>query len=208
MKRTIRRILALSLVLCLFLAASALGEAARFGPQDLNVNAAYAGASETDVRQAFGEPVSAETSTQAATGDTLTTWRYDGLTLRFTEGRLTGADWTSPAPNGPRGLKVGDSLDTVTGAFYRDAAASEDVLYTAGWVDALQAQLPPYGIVIRHADGSVTVQYLAPVEPYAADVAASPAEYVYQSHAILTFSVSSDTSTVVEINWSLGALAE
>lgn len=205
-----RRSLALALIAMLLLfALPALGEASQFAPQDLNVNATYSGATPEEVRTVVGEPSATDSATVAATGETLDTWQYGGLTLVFTDGKLTGADWTDASLTGPRGIRIGDSIDTVKDAFYMDAAqTSPDVLYTAGWVEVLSSQLPPYGIVTQAADGAVSLTYVSPIEPYSADVLADPASYVYQSHAVLTFVFAADTQALTRIQWSVGALAE
>ena len=134
MKKTLRFALTLAAVVLLLVpACSAFAQATPFTPQDLNVNTVYAGATPDEVRVAIGEPSAKDKSTVAATGENLETWQFGGLTLVFADGKLTGAEWNDPNLTGPRGLKVGDSQDTVSSAFFVDAAqTSPDVLYTAG----------------------------------------------------------------------------
>lgn len=207
--RNTRTVIALALSALLLAMAVPAFAADAFSAADLNVNSIAANASPDEVRSALGEPATAKTSTEAATGNALEVWAYDGLTLTFTSGKLTGADWTNPALIGPRGLRIGDTQATVQSAFMMNGAQTDaTVLYSAGLVEATGAQLPPCGTVSVQPDGSVTVLYLAPVTPYSADVLADPASYVYQSHAALTLSLSADTQSVVGIHWALGPLAE
>lgn len=205
-----RRFLALALASMLLLfAAPALGEASQFAAQDLNVNATYAGATPDEVHAAVGEPSATDTTTVAATGETMDTWQYGGLSLVFIDGKLSCADWTDATLNGPRGIRIGDSIDTVKNAFYVDATqTSPDVLYTSGWVEALSSQLPPCGIVTHSADGAVSLTYIAPVEPYSAEVQADTTNYVYQSHATLTFIFATETQALTRIQWTVGTMAE
>ena len=206
----IRRLFTLSLIALIALAPLyALGEAQAFTPQDMTIDAAGAGTAPDEVALSLGDPVSRESSTEAATGVNKDTWQYEGLSLVFTDGTLSGADWTNPAHIGPKGLRIGDSLDTVKSAFRVDATqATPNVLYTSGWVEALQTQLPPCGTVSESGDGSLRVTYLAPMDPYGMDVQDNPASFVYQNHAALVFTLSADTQTVTRIGWSVGALAE
>jgi len=202
------RTLALALMIVLFV-TSALGEASQFSAQDLNVNATYAGATPDEVRAAIGEPSATDSTTVAATGETMDTWQYGGLSLAFIDGKLARADWTDATLNGPRGIRIGDSIDTVKNAFYVDATqTSPDVMYTSGWVEALRSQLPPCGFISRATDGTASLIYMAPVQPYSAEVLADTTSYVYQSHATLTFIFAADTQALTQITWTVGALAE
>lgn len=206
----LRRFTVLVLLLLFVPAASlARGEATPFSVQDVSVNAAAAGAAMDDVRSTLGNPVSEQTETVAATGDTADTWRYENLTLVFTNGNLSHADWTDATRIGPRGLKIGDSRDAVLQAFYRDPAQTDSgVLYTAGYVETFKSQLPPCGLIQQGADGATEIVYRAPLEPYSADVLADPAQYVYCAHASLYFTIDSATDMVTRIQWDIGALAE
>lgn len=207
MRNSKRNIALLLCTLLLLVAVPALAADA-FSAADLNVNTVSAGATPDEVRAALGDPANAATSQQAATGQSQETWQYDGLTLVFTEGKLSDAQWSNPALIGPRGLRVGDGQETVLKAFRMDTAPVETgVLYSAGTVAATGAPLPPCGVLSATGDAA-QVLYLAPITPYGADVQADPASYVYQSHASLTLTLSGGDRTVSAIRWSLGALAE
>lgn len=201
-----------TIALCLLLALSAcpaLAEPTPLALADLSVNAVYAGATPETVRAAFGNPASSDTSDEAATGNTKETWQYSGLTFTFTNGTLNAAEWTDVRLTGPRGLRIGDSKDTVITAFYRDTSQTDsDVLYTAGWVEAFEAQLPPCGTVRHPSDGVTEILYRCPVEPYPADVQSDPTLFVYQTHASLSFLLDSATDAVTTIRWDVEPLAE
>ncbi len=208
--RKIRMFLSITLAALLALsAAPALAkDAAVFSSDDLNVNAVYAGASPEDVHTALGSPESSETVEVPATGETQVLWYYNNLSLTFAGEALIAAQWTDPALIGPRGLRVGDGQETVLGAFYRDPAQTNaDVLYTAGWVKEQGMQLPPSGVITHNEDGTFYIRYLSPMEPYGEDVLADPMNFVYQSHASLTFSFDLD-GMVSDIQWSVSILAE
>lgn len=206
--RNSKRNIALLLCTLLLLAAVPALAADAFSAADLNVNTVSAGSTPDEVRAALGEPAGTSASEQAATGQSQETWQYDGLTIVFTEGKLSDAQWINPALIGPRGLRVGDGQETVLKAFRMDTAPAETgVLYSAGTVAATGAPLPPCGVLSATGDAA-QVLYLAPITPYGADVQADPSSYVYQSHASLTLTLSGGDRTVSAIRWSLGALAE
>ena len=203
-----------TLALCAMLALwtlPALAETA-FSAADLCVNSAYAGMSAEEVTAVFGEPISQQDSIVPATGEAQSLWNYDGLTLTFTEGKLSAAEWTSAALIGPRGLMVGDSEGTVCNAFQQDEAAAqtsdptERVLHAAGNIDGF-GLLPPYGI-IRENDGMENILYCTPQTPYTGDMEANPTDTLYEVHALLTFTLDAGQGSVNSIRWSLGALAE
>lgn len=198
----------LGAVLLLFATPAFAKEAAPFTAGDLNVNAAYAGMLSEDVRALFGAPASTETLDVPATGETQLVWTFDGLTLTFVTDELISAQWTNPALTGPRGLRVGDSAETVLDAFYRDPAQTDaDVLYTAGWVAQQGMQLPPCGTVTHNEDGTLYVRYLSPMDPYSKDVLDDPINFVYQRHASLLFTIDAD-GYVSNILWDVAPLAE
>ncbi len=179
-----------------------------FTQADLNVNTAYAGATQDEISAAFGDPLSSEEYTVPATGDTEVLWQYDGLAFTFTDGTLSMAAWENPTLIGPRGLCVGDKLTTVQSAFYMDETLSgTDIFYTAGYVETLGTELPPSAVLRRNDDETYTVTYLSPLQPYDEDVLSDPMNYVYQPHASLVFTFGAE-DTVTAISWSIGALAE
>jgi len=201
--------LATVLLLTLSLSAAVADDSARFSAEDLTLNTLQAGAQAADVRALLGEPESVEPFTYPADGDAREAWYYEGLTLSIAgDGTLVDVSWTDPALIGPRGLKVGDSAQTVLSAFYRDSASgNDDILYAEGYVPELNAYLPPCGIITRLSRDNYIIEYLAPVEPYGEDVVANPACYVYQSHASVMFFCDRN-DTVTSIGWAEGPLAE
>lgn len=98
----------------------AIGEVRPFAPEDL----AFSGidlrtAAPEDVAGAFGEPL------EDASGDMLRTMTYAHLLVEFektTDGwRIAALVATDPSVEGPRGLRVGDSMDAVFARFGIDA---------------------------------------------------------------------------------------
>lgn len=184
--------------------------AAPFSLADLALNGVTPGASMDAVKTALGAPQNSGTETTSpATGSKLQNWTYDGLVVSFTDGLVSCVDTTSAAYTGPRGLRVGDTEETLRNVFYYDVAEKHrTVLYSAGWIESLSEPLPPCGTATKWDDGTMYYQYLAPVEPYSADVLASPETYLFQKHACLTLFVSKDTKTVTELSWFVDALSE
>jgi hypothetical protein len=213
--KTARRTLALVISTLLVLsAASAAAQtagaaAARFSSSDMTVSSLLVQATEAEAKSLFGEPQSTETIEVPATGEVQNLWYYDGVTLTFSsEGKLVGAVITAPDIAGPRGVEVGDPIQEVVNAFYVDPeSGTSAVLYSAGYVESLDAQLPPFGVTMRNEDGTFVLWYLDPVQPYGEDVLADPAQYLFQSHDSLLF-LFGGASTVTSISWSVGALAE
>lgn len=211
MHPSIRRVLALiaTVLLLCWIAPAFAADAALFSPQDMNVNAIYENASPEEVRSAFGDPTSVESTVLQATGEAQEEWFYSNLTLTFTDGFLTGAQWTSTTLIGPRGLKVGDMKETVLNAFYADPAQTDkNLLYTAGYVEELGSQLPPYGAIIVSEDGTSMIRYCAPMEAYDESVLNDPMDFVYWPLASLTFTLNADDDTVEAIAWRVAAPAE
>ncbi len=207
--KTARRILAFVLSTLLVFSAAAALAAERFSQQDLMVNAVTASMNKDQVKTLCGDPASIEKVEQAATGDTQEIWHYPEFSLTFShDGSIVGAYWVNAAVTGPRGLKVGDTAQKVVNAFYVDpATGTSTVQYSAGYVEALNAQLPPCGVTVNNNDGTFAIWYLDPIEPYGADVLANPAEYVFQKHASLLFTFDG-SAVVTAIGWTIGTLAE
>ncbi len=184
--------------------------AAQFSLADLTLNGLVPGATADDVKAALGAPLSqSEETTQAATGEKMQDWNYDGLILSFADGLLYYVDTTSAKYVGPRGLKVGDTEDMVKNAFFVDYAETHyTVLYCSGWIDSLSEPLPPCGTATTWDDGTLYYQYLSPVEPYTADVIAQPESYLFQKHACLTLILDAKTKTVTDLSWFVQAMAE
>ena len=182
---------------------------ARFSAADLNVAYVYAGATMEEAQAVFGVPENTVTVTSAATGETQTRWYYVGLTLTFSgEGKLIAADTLNPAYVGPRGLAVGQTVQEAAAKFYYDMEnATETVLYSAGYVELLNAQLPPCAYILVNDNGTYTLNYAAPVQPFGDDVTADPSNYVYQNLALLTIRLDA-AGTVTSYTWTVGPWAE
>lgn len=214
MKST-RSILALTCcALLVFSLTSALAEdiqttTARFSPQDMMVSYVYAGASMDDALAVFGTPENSEAVESAATGDTQERLYYTGLTLTFSgERKLIAAAVDNAAYLGPRGVAVGQTVQDVAAKFYLDMnSASNTVLYTAGYVEELDAQLPRCGYVVVFDDGGYSLIYAAPAEPFGADLLADPTNFIYEELALFTVTFDA-AGTVTGFNWNLGPWAE
>ncbi len=214
MKST-RSILAIACcALLVFSLTSALAETgapviARFSPDDLAVSYVYAGATKDEAKETFGEPADMEFVEIGATGETQEIWYFDGLTLTFSEeNTLVGAEAGSGAYPGPRGIAAGQTLEDVTGRFFRDPGLiSTDVLYTSGYVEDLEAQFPPCGYIQREEDGTVSVFYVAPVSSFGDDVLSDPMDFIYEPLATLAVHFGPD-GTVADYAWYLRPWAE
>jgi hypothetical protein len=212
---SIRRILATVCALALAFSLTAAQaedvtiEKARFSPYDMNVNYVYLHASKDEAQAVFPNLLGSETTTSAATGETEETWNYSGMNLTFSgEGKLIGADVTSAAYTGPRGIKVGMTALQVFELFYMDPkSTTSSLFYSAGYVEAFAAQLPPCGYVQCNDDGTFDLMYLAPLTAYGDDVLANPTDFVYQNTAQFTVHFDS-TATVTGFSWRLSPMAE
>lgn len=209
-----RRLNTALICLCLLLTATLHATAATlpqspFAYADLTAGGVPAGATVEQTVAILGEPAQrGEATTEAATGDTLQTLTYEGLTLTYTNGLLTGALLTSAAVAGPRGIRLGMDEAALNAAFpYDQNAAKDGVLYAAGWVDALGLPLPPCAKTMTYDDGTAIVQYLSPVAPYSAEVLASPEAFLYEAHAGLAVTFGTD-KVITALEWHVGALAE
>jgi hypothetical protein len=182
---------------------------ARFSLYDMLVNYVYVSATQEEAEAVFGAPESTESTTSEATGETSEIWYYTGLQLTFSgDGALIGADVNAGPYVGPRGIALGQTAQEVADKFYMDpASSSETVLYSAGYVEALDAQMPPSGFLQANDDGTYSINYVAPSAPFSDDMLADPTNFVYESLATLTVYFGKD-DTVTEFAWKLGAWAE
>lgn len=203
---------ALAALLAALLALAALPALAEgeFGYADLAVNGLKPGATPEDAVALLGEPaMRGEPQVEAATGDQLQTFTYDGLTLTFTDGKLSDATLTGPGFTGPRGLSVGQDGAALKAAFPFDEAQVKDgVLYAAAWVDALNMPLPPYAQRTVNGDGAALYYFVAPLSPYSAEVLASPEAFLYETSAMLTVTLGAGGQQIAAIQWHVGAMAE
>ena len=109
---------------------------------------------------------------------------------------------------GPRGIAVGQSAQEVAGLFYTDGdTVSDTVFYTAGYVDMLDAQLPPCGYKLVNEDGTFLFNFVAPMSPFEDDVRRDLTNYLYQELALLQVNFSAD-GLVTEFSWQVGPFAE
>lgn len=210
--KSIKRILAAAVSLflvCSLAAASAATVLAPFSLQDMAVSYVYAGSAKEEAEAVFGAPLSGETSYVDATGETQELWYYDGLTLTFSEGgKLIGAEVSGETYPGPRGIELGQEPWDVISLFYLDLTLSDaDVLYTSGYSDVFESQVPPCGYIRRDDDGMVSILYVAYSEPYDKDRMLGPEDFVYEDLATLIVNFDQD-GTMTGFSWNRGAWAE
>ena len=156
-----------------------------------------------DIIAALGEPDDTKSQTEAASGTIVETLVYGNNELTLRDGVLRGALIKDDAFIGPKGLKVGDSMNQVLSSFKN---SDDDVLYFAKELDG-GSLLPPYGLVTYSDDGSCEIEYVSPETEYDASVQADPLSYVFVSHGVLTFKISDDDK-VLEIYFIVMPLAE
>ncbi|MDD3411667.1 MAG: hypothetical protein PHY12_12755 [Eubacteriales bacterium] len=190
----------LAVLLCLLIPACALAQS-RFAASDLSLNGLTWGSGEAAAIEAMGQPLAVESLLRQERR--VDVWTYAAGKLTFTDGALTQAEYTTADWQAPRGLRVGDDAQTVLDAFER--VGTGEVLYSAGTLAATGAQLPPCGVYVVQ-DGTGSIVYQAPVEPYDERMLAEPERYVQLPHATLVFELAQ--GQVTGIWWQVGALAE
>lgn len=154
------------------------------------------------------EPVSAPVATllpydatQPFTASDLTTAQMNQLR---TSGRISISD-------GPRGISVGDSLDTLlsrypstytdvqtTGDLTGEQSNEEMILYCAQYFEnqnGMMTALPPRGLISVDS-GEIIVTLMAPTSAYPADTLAN---YSHYEHVYCIYTVSPDTMTIQSI---------
>ena len=212
--KAIRNILATGCCALLITALTITGAAAdvataRFSMQDMNVSYVFAGATVEDAQAVFGVPLSSETVTLGATGETQEILHYNGLTLTFSGvHKLIAADVSDAAYTGPRGVAVGQTAQDVATKFYIDPQSDTvSVMYTAGYVEALDSQLPPCGYEQTNDDGTYALVYAAPALPWSDAVLADPTGFIYEELALFTVTFQAD-GIASGYSWQLGSWAE
>lgn len=154
------------------------------------------------------EPVSAPVATllpydatQPFTASDLTTAQMNQLR---TSGRISISD-------GPRGISVGDSLDTLlsrypstytdvqtTGDLTGEQSNEEMILYCAQYFEnqnGMMTALPPRGLISVDS-GAIIVTLMAPTSAYPAGTLANYSQY---EHVYCIYTVSPDTMTIQSI---------
>ncbi|HPJ02161.1 MAG TPA: hypothetical protein PKU80_04925 [Candidatus Limiplasma sp.] len=212
MKHTKRFLAVVCTVVLLLTAAQAVAlavEPAIFLPDDLAACDPHLSMTRDEVSAMFGAPGSAETITSEATGDTYEVWTYEGMTVTFSAmGGVNGVQISGAQYMGPRGIAVGQSAQDVAGLFYTDPdTASDAVFYSAGYVDMLDAQLPPCGYKLDNEDGTFLFNFVAPMSPFEDDVRNDLTNYLYQELALLQVNFSAD-GLVTGYSWRVGPFAE
>ena len=211
-----RRFLSLTCFFSLLLAliaaqamASDTSDAAIFSPEDMSVGGLALYAIQDEAAALFGTPEKTESFTWDATGDTFETWTYGDLTLTFNAGgEAISAQVYGKQYTGPRGVQVGQTAEDVAGLFYTDPDTSANgVFYSSGYVEELDAQLPPCGYVLRNEDGTFSYNYVAPMMPFGDDVLQDPTNYVYEDLALFQVNFDAD-GLVTDFSWSIGPWAE
>ena len=178
---------------------------------DMNVNGVPAGTSVQEAIALLGEPLVQDAPREVpASGEVQQLLHYAGLTLTFTDDRLSDVDLVTDAYTTVRGLKLGDPESLLQSLFPYDAAtaASEGILYSAGWVEALSLPLPPSGTVKAEETNRLAYAYLAPVTPYADAALESDENFVYEPTAMFVAQVDPASHVITRMQWSVHPLAE
>ncbi len=201
-----------------------------FVPGDLRMMGIRARSGVEEVIGELGEPPMREDHTEELTGLKVTTLAYDGLYAEFVGGNsLTGMTVTSKDWPGPRGLRVGASLEEVLKKFRvklpdRDSSIDEAneaaneaddrlsgadtaTLYADIWPDG--RMFPPMAELSRdvNENGAYVLRLIAPVEP-CDDADLDSGAYYYRQHACCSFFFDAKSDKLVRIHWFVGALAE
>jgi hypothetical protein len=174
-----------------------------FKVSDLVVGELKLDTPKADVIAALGQPDDIESQTEAASGTLVETLVYGNNEIILRDGVLRGALLNDDTLTGPKGLKVGDSMQQVLSSF---KSSDDDVLYFAKELDD-GSLFPPYGLVTYSDDGSCEIEYVSPEDDYDESVQAEPLSYVFTSHGVLTFKIS-DEDKVLEIYFIVMPLAE
>lgn len=180
-----------------------------FAPDDMSVNELKLYTTKDEALRMFGAADSVESFTWGATGEKLEMWHYEDLTLTFnSEGEVISALVYGKQYTGPRGVTVGQTPQEVAEKFYRDPnPKSSSELYVTSIIESLEMYLPPYGVVVRHEDGTFSIDYAAPLAPFSEEVLADPASFVFEELARFTVNFGADM-TVTDFSWQAGPWAE
>lgn len=180
-----------------------------FVRDDLIVNGISYGASEEEVIAAFGEPETVEDIEAWESWDYFVFTYADGSSFLMEEKNqgkpltLRSVVIVSDDFVGPRGIKVGDSMEKVIGSFRNDGL-EENVFYYAENIMVYSDKdfLGPCGYIYDSEDYRKII-YCYPDEPYPEDIGE---EYVYWIHGFLSFKI--ENGLVSEIYWDVSAFAE
>lgn len=154
------------------------------------------------------EPVSAPTATALPYDATQPFSVSDLTTAQLNEVRVNGRISVS---DGPRGVSIGDSLDTLlsrypstytssvnTGELTGEQSNEEMILYCAQYFEnqnGVMTALPPRGLLTVDS-GEIIVTLMAPTSAYPAGTLANYGQY---EHVYCIYTISPDTMTVKSI---------
>jgi hypothetical protein len=153
----------------------------------------------------FGEPLSRDIQESAATGEIQEIYVYDFGEAVFSQGedgwRWIGITVDDPGVIGPRGIRVGSTLEELFAAFPGQSGDGDEervILYRYNDESANSVAVPPSG-VMDYTDGELSsVQYDFPLdEQWFGDKSMDEIEaaYVYEPHALLRFTVEDEIVT-------------
>lgn len=164
----------------------------------------------------FGQPLSRDTRECAATGEIQEFCDYafgEAVFSQSEDGWLwTGVTVNDPAVAGPRGVRAGSALEELWAAFpHEEEIRGEDfvIFYRYNEGRGNPVAVPPSGVAY-YSDGELSsVQYDFPLDDEwygRTSMDDIEAEYVYESHALLRFTIDDGIVTGFEI--FTGAYAE
>lgn len=173
-------------------------EEAVFALTDLTVEGLRYRAKEAEVEQKLGKPDRIESSTESD----VEVWIYGEDALSFQDGELLKASITRSAWTGPRGLKVGASLQDVLASFRRETG-SGDLLYAAHANNG--EAIAPRGDIYRTDAGEIyEVVYTTPDPEYDDTILGNekPANAAQMwMHGTARFTIDGTTEQVVAMEW-------
>ena len=202
MKKLFTLLIVFAMLLVITLPALA-EETPKFTAEDWRVGSLRPLASDDDVIALCGEPSSIEQMSEEDDEDVLDTWLFDeteleGLEITMRKSgpeayELVGATILLEEIEGPAGIKLGDSLDSVLAKFYTgDKTEDPDgvITYYSLGLDEDEAPLPPYcqwSPDENAASGQLT--YVAPANPDVVNTPAYSIIYVKEVMAMFTVGV-------------------
>ena len=210
-KRFLAVVCALGLLLSLTVHAMATDayQTGIFTADDMQVNGLWVYSSKDEASVIFGMPDSSQIQTYETADSSYEVWQYGDLTLTFNDmDQLIRVDAYGMQYTGPRGVQVGQTWQEALAGFYvDDEYTTGDVFYSGGYIETIDALLPPCGYIQHYDDYNFSANYVDSTQPMGDDIFNNPEDYVYLDLAHLQINFGED-STVVSFNWSLGPWAE
>lgn len=202
MKKLCTVLIALCMIALLALPALA-EDAPKFTADDWRVGQLKPLASGDDVMGLCGEPTSIEQMTDEDAELPQDTWLFDGTELEGLEltmqksgsesYELIGATVLIEQIEGPAGVKIGDTLDSVLAKFYtgdKQEDAEGTITYYSLGTDSEESPLPPYCQWVPGENAaSGQLSYWAPANPQATDNPIYPTIYIKEVMAMFSVDV-------------------